>query len=150
MLSIKLDKESYRAGETINVSVGLKLQKPVKIRGLTVELACYEKLKVKDTRVMDEYDYARKRELGLSPTTNLTTTITEEDERLFYQKREFSGGEYCDEVFDAAFTLPPDAPPTSLEFGHDDKTFAWKVFAKLDVPFALDENAEADVFVEGL
>ena len=46
MLSIKLDKESYRAGETINVSVGLKLQKPVKIRGLTVELACYEKLKV--------------------------------------------------------------------------------------------------------
>ena len=150
MLSIKLDKDSYKAGDTINVSVELKLSKPVKIRALVVEFACFERKKVKVTRELDDYDFARRRELGLVYTSNVTTEVVEEGSRLFYQKKEFSGGEYCNESFDVGFAIPADAPPTSLEFGHDNKTDIWKVFAKLDVPLALDENAEADVFVEGL
>ncbi len=150
MISIAFDKGSYCAGETMNVSVHLKMEKPVKARALVVEFACYERRKVKVTRELDEYDFARRRELGLVYTSNVTTEVVEESTRRHYQKKEFTGGEFSNAVFEAAFSIPADAPPTSLEFGHDGKTFAWKVFAKLDVPLAIDENAEKDVFIEGL
>lgn len=150
MMKITLDRSSYRAGETVNVSVQLKLSKPVKARAIVVEFACYERKKVKVTRELDDFDYARRRELGLVYTSNVTTDVVEEGTRKFYQIKEFSGGEFMEGAFDVSFTLPQDAPPTSREFGHDDKTFVWKVSAKLDVPLALDENAEAEVFVEGL
>jgi hypothetical protein len=48
------------------------------------------------------------------------------------------------------FTLPGDAAPTSHDFGHDNKMNVWKLKIRLDIPFALDENAEAEIFVEGL
>ncbi|MFA6489291.1 MAG: hypothetical protein WCT52_01275 [Candidatus Micrarchaeia archaeon] len=150
MMKITLDRGSYRAGETVNASVELKLDKPVKARALVVEFACFERKKVKVTRELDEYDYARRRELGLVYTSNVTTEVVEEGARRFHQQKEFSGGEFSGGVYDVGFTLPPDAPPTSKEFGHDNKTFVWKISAKLDIPLALDVNTETEVFVEGL
>lgn len=150
MLKINLDKAAYLPGETVNVSVELGLKKPVKARALVLEFACYERVKRVERHVMDQYNYDREHELGIPVSRHIDSHVIEEGERKFYQKKEFSGGEFSNAVFEAAFVIPEGAPPTSLEFGHDSKTFVWKVFAKLDVPLAVDKNAEADVFVEGL
>jgi len=151
MLSISLDRKSYLPGETIRVEVACKLPKLTKARGLFVSLTCTERKRVQTSRTMDQYDYDRARELGVSPTTHIKTQIEERD-REWYGKELQAGGEgnYLDETFKAQFALPKDAPFTSLEFGHDNQIHIWKVRAKLDIPFAPDENAEADLIVEGL
>ncbi len=151
MLAITLDRDSYAAGDTVRAAVSLTLKKPVRARGLFARLVCVERHKVTEQRIMDAYDYARERELGGFKETHLQPVTTVHENVVADMKRDISGeGEYSSGERVVEFALPPNAQPTSHEFGHDNKTFVWKLSVKLDIPLAIDENAEKEVFVEGL
>ncbi|MFA6328272.1 MAG: hypothetical protein WCY41_02420 [Candidatus Micrarchaeia archaeon] len=152
MLSVSLDRASYSAGDTISATISVRQQKPLEARGLSAALACSARKMVKTTVVLDRYDYDRDREMGQPYSSHMETKTEERGSTAFEQekqvcgKRTFSG----DETFTVQFTLPANAAPTSREFGHDNAIYIWKLRVKLDIPFAIDENAEAEVFVEGL
>lgn len=151
MLSISLDKESYAAGETVAAAITLGLKKPLRARGLYAEVVCIERHRVTEQRVMDKYDYDREKELGGFKETHLQAVTTEHESVLFREEKTLAGeGTFSAGEYSVSFTLPASGPPTSREFGHDNKTHIWKIFAKLDIPFALDQNAEKEIFVEGL
>jgi hypothetical protein len=152
MLSLTLDSASYAPGGTINATIIVRQAKPVKARGLFATLACSARKKVKTQVVLDRYDYDRDKEMSIPYSSHMETKTEERTSTAFSQEkkicgeREFSG----EESFTVSFTLPQNAQPTSREFGHDNAIYIWKIRAKLDIPFAIDENAEAEVFVEGL
>ena len=152
MISISLDRASYAAGDTITATISVRPGKPTKARGLFAMLVCSEQEQVKTTVVLDQYTFDRHKEMGIPYSSNMETRIAKRESILFSQEknvspaREFSG----EESFTVQFTLPASAAPTSLEFGHDNKIHIWKLRARLDIPLAIDENAESDVFVEGL
>ncbi|MFA4983112.1 MAG: hypothetical protein WC588_02740 [Candidatus Micrarchaeia archaeon] len=151
MLSIETDRGSYSAGSAVKVTVRLRLGKRTKARGIYVRLACRERKLVKTSVVMDRYDHDRDREMSI-PYSSHMETRTEERTRVFFeQEKKICGeGEFLEGDYEVSFALPKNAPPTSHEFGHDNLIHIWKVSAKLDVPFALDWNAEKEIFVEGL
>ena len=152
MISISLDRASYAAGDTIIATVSVRQGKPLSARSLTATIICTERKQVKTTVILDKYDYERDREMGQPYSSHMETKNEERESAAFRQEkqicgeREFSG----EENFTVQFVLPQNALPTSYEFGHDNAIHVWKVQAKLDIPFAIDENADADVFVEGL
>ncbi len=151
VISIKFSKSSYWPGEEVNADIILSLQKPVKARGLYATLECVEKKHVRLMRQFDQYDYDRQKELGLTQSTNIKVTHQEEESKIFHKEFQIGGErKYYKETFPMSFSLPKDAAPTSYEFGHDDKIHVWKLKIRLDVPMALDKNAEAEIFVEGL
>jgi hypothetical protein len=151
MISVSLDKESYIPGETVLAEISCRLPKLTRARGIFVSLTCIERKRVQTRRTMDQYDLDRARELGLPTTTHIKTQVEERDSEWYFKELKISGeGSYLEGTFTAEFTLPKDAPFTSLEFGHDNLIHVWKVRAKLDIPFAPDQNAEADLIVEGL
>ena len=152
MISISLDRASYAAGGTIIATISVSGKKPVKARGLSAKLECSERRQVKTEVMLDQYDFNRDEKLGIPYSTNMKVRTDELDSVVFSQEKPVSGErEFSGEaVFTVQFILPSDAKPTSLEFGHDGAIHAWKLRAKLDIPMALDENAEVDVFVEGL
>lgn len=151
MLSISLDKPSYSAGEEVKAAIILSLGSEKKARGLFASLICIERKQVKTTVVLDKYEFDRDRELG-QPYASHMETRNELREKIFYSREaKISGeGSYSSGEFTVSFTLPQNAPPTSHELGHDNLIHVWKVKAKLDIPLAPDENAEAEVVVEGL
>ncbi|VVB66205.1 Uncharacterised protein [Candidatus Gugararchaeum adminiculabundum] len=148
---ISCDKEKYGAGDEVKVEIGMGLGKQVKARGLYATLVCMERERISNSRVMDQYDYDRQKEMGIVKSTNVYTETREETRERFKQEKKVSGpGFYSEETFKVAFTLPADAPPTSHEFGHDSKITEWKILLKLDIPMAPDKNDEVEVFVTGL
>ena len=152
MISIALDSSSYSAGGILNATISVSQKKPVKARGLYATLSCTERKQVKTQVVLDKYDYDRDREMGQPYSSHMETKTETRENIVFSQgkkicdEREFSG----EENFTVQFTLPANAAPTSREYGHDNTINIWKLRVKLDIPFAIDENADADVFVEGL
>ena len=102
--------------------------------------------------MLDKYDFERDREMGQPYSSHMETKTETREGIIFKQEkkicdaREFSG----EENFTVQFTLPANAAPTSREYGHDNTIHVWKLSVKLDIPFAIDDNADADVFVEGL
>jgi len=152
MISITLDSPSYSAGGIINASILVSQKKATKARGLYATLFCTERKQVKTTVVLDRYDYDRDREMGQPYSSHMETKTEMRENVIFNQEkricdaREFSG----EETFTAQFVLPKNASPTSHELGHDNLIHIWKLRVKLDIPFAIDENADAEIFVEGL
>jgi hypothetical protein len=152
MLSISLDRAAYAAGDTVIATISVRQDRPVNARSLTATLTCSERKLIKTQVVLDRYDYDRDKEMSIPYSSHMETKTEQrvrtafEQERKPCGKRTFSG----EENFTVQFTLPQNAQPTSREFGHDGAIHAWKVRAKLDIPFAPDEHAEAEVFVEGL
>lgn len=152
MISISLDRASYSAGDTMSATISVRQQKPLKARSLTATLSCKERKQVKTTVVLDRYDYDRDKEIG-QPYASHMETRTEERTRSAFEQAKQACGEHIfsgEESFIVQFLLPMDAKPTSYEFGHDNAIYVWKVRAKLDIPMAPDEHAEAEVFVQGL
>ena len=151
MITISLDKSSYRAGDTIIAKIDLRLDQPTRARGIYAKLVCSERKKVKVDRVMDKYDYDRQRDLGVPVSTNIISVTEERSRAWFAQEKKIMGeGDFLSGAYGIQFTLPQNAPPTSREFGHDNLMHVWKVNVKLDIPLAIDENADCEVFVEGL
>ena len=151
MIKINFSKSSYWPGEEVDAEVTVSFGKPIKARGLYAILECMEKKHVVTKRYLDHYDFERMKELGITPSTNISVTHREEQNKIF--EKEFQiGGEraYYKENFPLRFSLPKDAAPTSHDFGHDNMIHVWKLKIRLDVPMALDKNAEAEIFVEGL
>ncbi|MFA5930664.1 MAG: hypothetical protein WC861_07330 [Candidatus Micrarchaeia archaeon] len=152
MITISLDSSSYPAGGIINAAIGVSHKKAVKARGLYATLSCTERKQVKTQVMLDKYDFERDREMGQPYASHMETKTETRENDVFSQEkkisgeREFSG----EETFSVQFTLPQNAQPTSREYGHDNAIYIWKLRVKLDIPFAIDENAEAEVFVEGL
>jgi hypothetical protein len=152
MISITLDQASYAAGGVVNATISVRQKKPLKARGLIATLICTQRKQVKTQVVLDKYDFERDREMGQPYSSHMETKTEVRESILFSQEkkicgeREFSG----EENFSVQFSLPANASPTSREFGHDNTIHVWTLRAKLDIPFAIDENAAADVFVEGL
>jgi len=152
MISISLDRASYSAGDTISATISVRQQKPLNARSLSATLVCAERKQVKTTVVLDRYDYDRDREMG-QPYSSHMETKTEERSRTAFEQSKQACGQHTfsgEEQFIVQFLLPQDAKPTSYEFGHDGAIYVWKVRAKLDIPMAPDEHAEAEVFVQGL
>ena len=152
MISISLDRAAYAAGDTIIATISVRQAKPLSARSLSAALVCNERKRIKTQVVLDRYDYDRDKEMGQPYSSHMETKTEErvreafEQEKKVSEQRTFSG----EETFTAQFTLPANAQPTSHEFGHDNAIYIWKVRAKLDIPFAPDEHADAEVFVEGL
>lgn len=152
MISISLDRAAYAAGDTITATISVRQGRPVEARSLTATLTCSERKLVKSQVVLDRYDYDRDKEMSIPYSSHMETKTEQrvrtafEQERKLCGKRTFSG----EENFTAQFSLPANAAPTSREFGHDNAITLWKLRAKLDVPYAFDDNAEAEVMVEGL
>jgi hypothetical protein len=152
MLAISLDKRYYSPGETVAATITVRQAKPLKARGVFASLVCHRRRKIKTTVVLDKYDFERDREMSQPYSSHMETRTEEREEDIFRQEKQacgprtFSG----EEAFTVQFALPQNAQPTSHEFGHDNKTHVWKIAAKLDIPLAPDENAEAEVVVEGL
>ena len=152
MLSITLDSVSHAAGDTVTATIHVRLEKPVKARGLFATLVCNERRQVKTEVMLDQYDFNRDEKLGVPYSSNMKMKTDELDSVLFNQEKQVCGQRTFsgEENFTVQFILPKGAQPTSREFGHDDAIHIWKLRAKLDIPLALDENAEEEVFVEGL
>ncbi len=151
MILITLGKPGYAPGETISAQIRVSLKKPVKARGIVATLVCVERRLEKRTRVMDAYDHRENQELGIPRSTHLETEMHESSKAWFKQEKKVSEeGMYKEGTFNVEFELPRDAKPTSHAFGHDNLIHIWTLRVKLDVPMALDENAEKEVFVSGL
>jgi len=152
MMSISLDRASYAAGDTITATISVREAKPLPARSLVATLACNERKLVKTTVVLDRYDYDRDRELGQPYLSHMETKTEERQKAAFEQEKQLCGAHTFsgEENFTVQFALPANAQPTSREFGHDNAIYVWKMHAKLDIPMAIDEHAEAEVFVEGL
>ncbi|MCX6771342.1 MAG: hypothetical protein NTX79_04770 [Candidatus Micrarchaeota archaeon] len=152
MISVSLDRASYAAGDTITATISVSQQKPLSARGLSAALSCTERRQVKTEVQLDKYDFDRDEKLGIPYSSNMATKTEELDSVISSQEKALSGARefFGEEKFTAQFALPPDAAPTSREFGHDSTIHIWKLRAKLDIPMAMDENAETEVFVEGL
>jgi len=151
MMGIELDKAEYFPGETIRAKIRVSMGKPVKARGVYAELLCSERHRVTSHRVMDNYDFEREKEMGGFKETHMVSHVTEHDSMKFRQEKKVAGeGMYANNEFEAVFDLPPNAVPTSHEFGHDNKIRRWKLRVKLDIPLALDDSAEKEIFVGGL
>lgn len=151
MMAIELDATSYMPGDTVRARIRVKPDRPVKARGLYAELVCSERRRKVEQRVMDNYDFEREKELGGFKETHMVSQTSEHESTLFRKEIKVAGeNDYSDGEFEAVFTLPGNAAPTSHEFGHDNKIHVWKLRAKLDIPLAIDENAETEVFVGGL
>jgi len=152
MITISLDRASYAAGGIIIAAISVSRQKAAKARGLYAALSCTERKMVKTQVMLDKYDFERDREMGQPYSSHMETKTETREGIIFSQEkkicgeREFSG----EETFTVQFILPQNAAPTSMEFGHDNTIHIWTLRARLDIPFAIDENADADVFVEGL
>lgn len=151
MIAITLDKQSYAPGEEIIAKVKVGLAKPTRVRGIFAKLVCIEKKKVKSSVVLDKYDFERDREMS-QPYSSHMETRTDIREGNWFAKEEKIGaaGELSEGDFEAKFFLPLNAPPTSYEYGHDNAIYIWKLRVKADIPLAIDDNAEAEVFVKGL
>ena len=152
MISISLDRASYAAGDTITATISVRQAKPLPARSLTATLTCSERKQLKTTVVLDKYDFERDREMGQPYSSNMETRTEERDRAAFEEEKQISGAHTFsgEETFSVQFTLPASAQPTSYEFGHDNLIHVWKLRVKLDIPMAIDEHAEAEVFVEGL
>ncbi|MEM4272686.1 MAG: hypothetical protein QXH30_03775 [Candidatus Bilamarchaeaceae archaeon] len=151
MIKIAFSKHSYRPGEQVEADVLVLLEKPVKARGLYGIIQCIETKHVVTKKHLDYYDYERMKEIGVVPSTNIEISHREEHNKLFYKELLICGEkEYRRERFPVRFFLPKEAAPTSHDFGHDNKIHVWKLKVKLDIPFAPDENGEAEIFVDGL
>jgi len=152
MISISLDRAAYASGDTIIATISVRQAKPLSARSLSAALVCNERKRIKTQVVLDRYDYDRDKEMG-QPYSSHMETKTEERSRVAFEQEKQICGQHTfseEETFTAQFTLPANAQPTSREFGHDNTINTWKLSVKLDIPFAIDENADADVFVEGL
>ena len=152
MISISLDRASYAAGDTITAAIGVRENKPLGARSLTATLICSERKLLKTQVMLDKYDFERDREMG-QPYSSHMETKTEERARIAFEQEKQICGKHTfsgEENFTVQFALPPSAFPTSHEFGHDNLIHIWTVRVKLDIPMAIDEHAEAEVFVEGL
>ncbi|MCX6769416.1 MAG: hypothetical protein NT051_01915 [Candidatus Micrarchaeota archaeon] len=151
MLTVQLDQQSYSPGDIISAAIILKLDSEKRARGLFARLVCVEQTLHKTNVVLDKYEYDRDKEMSI-PYSSHMETRTETREKTWFSKeiRLVGNGTFASSEYTAVFQLPPGAPPTSHEFGHDGKIHVWKVCAKLDIPLAIDENGEAEVFVEGL
>jgi len=152
MISISLDRSSYAAGDTVTATIGVRQAKPLSARSLSAALICSERKLVKTQVMLDKYDFERDREIGQPYSSHMETKTEERARRAFEQEKQACGAHTFsgEESFTVQFVLPANAQPTSREFGHDNAIYAWKVHAKLDIPMAIDEHAEAEVFVEGL
>jgi hypothetical protein len=152
MLSISLDRAAYAAGDTITATISVRHAKPVAARSLSATLICSESKQVKTTVVLDRYDYDRDKEMSIPYSSHMETKTEERQRTAFRQEKQLCGRHTfsSEEHFTAQFEIPANAHPTSREFGHDAAIHLWKVAAKLDIPLAPDEHAEAEVFVEGL
>lgn len=152
MLSISLDRASYSPGDTITATISVRQAKPISARSLSATLICTKREKVKTQVVLDRYDYDRDKEMSIPYSSHMETKTEERQRAAFEQEKQICGARTFlgEESFTVQFTLPAGAEPTSREFGHDNAIYIWKVHAKLDIPFAFDENAEAEVAVEGL
>jgi len=151
MLTIETDRRAYPAGCEINAIVSLRRDKPVKARGLFVRLTCTERRQVKNSVVLDRYDYDRDKEIGMPYSSHMETRVSEHTKKLFEQEIKVCGEEeFLEGKYSVLFILPKNAKPTSREFGHDDRIHVWRISAKLDIPFAIDENAEEEIVVAGL
>ncbi len=150
-IEIMLDKDEYAAGDTITATVLLSLGKAVKTRGVFAELVCTEKRKVNITRHIPQSEIEERKKLGLYTEVPFTKEERVEEHVIHREvKRLGEEGGYQQKEFSVKFALPQNAQPTSREFGHDSKIHIWTLRVKLDVPFALDINAEREVFVSGL
>lgn len=151
MLSISFDKEAYLPGDTVVAAITLQLEKPRKARGLYVKFFCLERHQVKTTVVLDKYELDRDREMSNPYSSHLETRTTVHEEARFVKEIKVSGeGEYSGATYEARFSIPQNAPPTSHEYGHDSKIHIWKASAKLDIPLAPDLNEEREFMVAGL
>jgi hypothetical protein len=151
MIKITFSKSSYWPGEEVDAEIFVSLGKPVKARGLYGVVEGIERKHVVTKKYLDHYDYERMKEMGVTPSTNITVSHREEHNKIFHKEFRIAGEkEYSKETFTVKFLLPKDAAPTSHDFGHDNKINIWRLKIRLDIPFALDENAEAEIFVEGL
>ena len=152
MISISLDRASYGAGDAITATISVRQKKPLAARSLSATLICNERKQVKTQVVLDRYDFDRDKEMGIPYSSNMETKTEERTRAAFEQEKQICGSRTFsgEENFTVQFTLPQNAAPTSKEFGHDNLIHIWTVRAKLDIPMAMDEHADAEVFVEGL
>ena len=150
MISIRLDKPSYRFGETINATIEIKLGKPTKARGVVAELACEEETIHQHTVVIDKYNLDREHELGV-PYSGVVKTEETKDTQTTYDKDITVAGEgtYLQNTIEARIPIPTSGRATSHEYGHDNRIVVWILSVKLDLPMWPDEGAETEVFIEG-
>jgi hypothetical protein len=150
-IEIETNKEEYNAGENIYVKVFFHLEKPVKARAVKAALNCHEKKKTYIYTSIPPDEVRRIKELGMEVTSPIKKVEQYEESNIHHEEHGIGGaGEYEEQKFEFFFTLPKDAQPTSYEMGHDDKTHAWHLRIKIDIPFAPDINAEKDIMVAGL
>jgi len=151
MIKITFSKGSYWPGDEVDAEVFVSMDKPRKARGLYGIVDCVERRHVVTKKYLDHYDYERMKEMGVVRSTNVEVSHREEHHKLFHKEFRIAGErEYQKEIFQVKFVLPRDAAPTSHDFGHDNKMNVWRLRIRLDLPMALDENAESEIFVEGL
>ncbi|VVB98622.1 Uncharacterised protein [uncultured archaeon] len=150
-MAIFLNKSEYRAGDEVEATIRLDLGKPTKARGLFATLIGTEQKKTTRTRHIPQAEIEEKRRLGLYTEVPFTQETQIEDRVIFQEEKKVAGeGAFEKGEYNISIRLPPGAPPTSREFGHDNKINVWKLNVKLDIPFAIDVNASHEVFVGGL
>jgi len=147
---LSVDKGEYASGETVKAMMRLSLGKPTKARQLVAILYCDEMTKVSVERVMTDFERQQRREIGLFADTHLKKDTSYRHKIIHRQEKKVAGeGEFSSGEYEIEFVLPADALPTDHEYGHNNRIIEWKLKAKLDIPFALDINAEKEIVVSG-
>ncbi len=150
-ITILLNKSGYSKGDEVEAAISVDLDKPIKARGIVATLIGVQQNKTTHTRHIPQAEIEEKRKLGVYTDVPYTQETKVEQRVIFKQDKLVAGdGTFQKGEYKVSIRLPADAPPTSLEFGHDNQMNTWKLNVKLDIPFALDINASHDVFVGGL
>lgn len=150
-IEIFTDKEEYMPGEVIRARVQIRLDKPVKIRGVHAYLILLEDIKSKTTRAVPLSEVNERERLGLYTDVQFTY-----EERVDHHAHTVSEslldgeGAIHEKEYQLSMRLPDDASPTSREFGHDNKIVLWNLDVKLDIPLAPDIHGVKEIFIGGL
>jgi sporulation-control protein spo0M len=139
-MDLTLEKTSFNAGETAKGRISLKLNKPVKARGLRVRLICN---KLTKHHHRDSHGHSR---------TETHRTELHRQELTLGKEAEYDSGEY-----DFSFQIPSPLPYTipadnSIKIGpltltSTQPTFEWYIESSLDIQNAFDVAKTVEIFV---
>ncbi len=138
-IKISTDYEKYSPGEIINADIELKLAGEIRARTLEISLNCVQTKREKSHREMDQYDYRLDKETGIPRSTNLRTTYYEKIETVYSEKKRINvNGKFSSDSFAIEFEIPYEAKKTKHNYDYDDAKIEWFIFAKMDIPNAMD------------
>ena len=134
-LTVDRPQGPYYPGDTIRATIGLEVEKPVKVREVRVVLLLQQKYKT-----LVERDVAQTGTGGATTTTKETVEVMSTNEKEVEKQIPIREGELsAEQTVSVELRIPPDAAPV---YTSPNIETHWVIKVTVDRPMASDANAE--------